>query len=156
VGPVSGSIIEYTDVAGRRALRDSDPEFFGSLLQAGAFDPPPDEIVLALQTELSRMSCYSSTIDGQWGPGSRAAVGRYYEQIGGAAPSQDPDVAIFRQIVLRDDVTCPAAVRAAAPRPAAAPTQPRATQPAAPAAPAPQPAQPSRTINQSSGSGIFR
>ena len=155
-GPVAGSIIAFDDIAGRRALRDSDPETFGSLLQAGAFDPPPGEIVVALQTELTRMSCYTSTIDGQWGPGSRAAVGRYYEQIGGAAPSQDPDVSIFRQIVLRDDVTCPAVQ--AAPRPAApaVSSQPRATQPAAPAAPAPPPAQPSRTINQSTGSGIFR
>ena len=156
-GPVAGSIIAFDDIAGRRALRDSDPDTFASLLQAGAFDPPPDEIVVALQTELTRMSCYTSTIDGQWGPGSRAAVGRYYEQIGGAAPSQDPDVSIFRQIALRDDVTCPAVQ--AAPRPAATQARPRTVQPAAPAAPAappPQTARPSRTINQSTGSGIFR
>ena len=155
-GPVSGAAFAYDDLDSRRALRASDPDAFASLVQAGAFDPPPQEIVVALQTELLRMSCYNSTIDGQWGPGSRAAVGRYYEQIGGASPSQDPDVAIFRQIVLRDDVTCPA-VQAPAPRPVA--TQPRASAPAAPAAPAtpaPQPARPSRTINQSSGSGIFR
>ena len=155
-GPVAGAAFAYDDLEGRRRLRASDPDGFAALVQAGAFDPPPQEIIVALQTELTRMSCYNSSIDGQWGPGSRAAVGRYYEQIGGASPSQDPDVAIFRQIVLRDDVTCPA-VQAPAPRPAAA--QPRATAPAAPAAPAtpaPQPTRPSRTINQSSGSGIFR
>ncbi len=160
-GPVAGAAIEYDDLEGRRNLRDSDPELFATLVETGAFDPPAVELVVALQTELARMNCYNAGIDGAWGPGSRGAVGRYYEQIDGASPSQDPDVAIFRQIMMRDDVTCPAVVRAApAPR-ASTPrrtTTPRASTPqAAPApAPAPAPAAPSRTINRNTGTGIFR
>ncbi|MFQ1701450.1 caspase family protein [Loktanella agnita] len=151
VGPFSGAIIAYTDLAGRRALRQSDPDLFANLLDSGALDPPQAELITALQTELARMNCYNSTIDGQWGPGSRASVGRYYEQIGGAAPSQDPDVRIFRQIALRDDVTCPA-VRTAAPAPRATTSQPRQAAPA-PAAPAPA-ATPPRVINRDRGVGV--
>ena len=161
-GPVSGAAIEYSDLDGRRSLRDGDPELFATLVETGAFDPPPVELVIALQTELARMNCYNAGIDGSWGPGSRGAVGRYFEQIDGAAPSQDPDVAIFRQIMLRDDVTCPAVVRAApAPR-ASTPrrtTTPRASTPRAAPAPAPAPtptAPPSRTINRNTSTGIFR
>jgi len=165
LGPVAGSAIEYTDLEGRRSLRESDPDLFASLVDGGAFDPPEVELIRALQTELGRMNCYNSTIDGLWGPGSRAAVGRYYEQLDAASPSQDADVSIFRQIMKRDEVTCPAVARVAAPPPHSTPraTTPRATaqpraatpQPAAPAQTA-QPAAPSRTINRSSGTGIFR
>lgn len=159
-GPVSGSAIEYADIDGRRALRDSDPDLFATLVDGGAFDPPQAELVVALQTELSRMNCYNAGIDGAWGPGSRGAVGRYYEQIGSASPSQDPDVAIFRQIMIRDDVTCPAVARAApAQRTSApqrtAPATPRRTTPT-PTPTAPTPTAPSRTINRSTGTGIFR
>ncbi len=161
-GPVSGAAIEYSDLDGRRSLRDRDPELFATLVETGAFDPPPVELVIALQTELARMNCYNAGIDGSWGPGSRGAVGRYFEQIDSAAPSQDPDIAIFRQIMLRDDVTCPAVVRAApAPR-ASTPRQtttPRASTPRAAPAPAPAPtptAPPSRTINRNTSTGIFR
>ncbi len=153
VAPVSGSIIAFDDIDGRQALRDNDPELFASLLETGAFDPPPAELARALQTELARMNCYTSGIDGQWGPGSRASVGRYYEQIGGAAPSQDADVRIFRQIALRDDVTCPA-VQA---RPAAQPRTPRpatTTPQAATPTPAPSTGTPPRVINRDRGVGV--
>ncbi len=159
-GPVSGSTIEYTDIAGRRALRDDNPELFATLVDGGAFDPPAAELVVALQTELQRMNCYNSGIDGAWGPGSRAAVGRYYEQLEAASPSQDADVSIFRQIMIRDDVSCPAQAVA---RPTATQTtrttQPRTQQRTQPAQTQQQPTQqqqPSRTINRSTGTGIFR
>ncbi len=159
-GPVSGSTIEYTDIAGRRALRDNDPELFATLVDGGAFDPPPAELVVALQTELQRMNCYNSGIDGAWGPGSRAAVGRYYEQLEAASPSQDADVSIFRQIMMRDDVSCPAQPVAQTNRtPTTRTTQPRTqprTQPAQTQQQPTQQQQPSRTINRSSGTGIFR
>ena len=164
-GPVSGASLDYEDVEARRKLREDDPALFASLVETGAFDPPAATLVVALQTELQRMNCYTSRIDGQWGPGSRRSVVRYYEQLGAAAPSQDPDMATFRQIMLRDDVTCPVVAAAPARRTTTRSTPRRATpqrstappRRATPApAPAPAPQQPQRRINRNTGTGIFR
>lgn len=168
VGPVSGSELSYDNLDARRALRDSDAALFASLVEGGAFDPPDALLATALQTELARMKCYTSTIDGIWGRGSRASVDRYYEEAGGSSPSQDPDVRIFRQIVLKDDVECPPppAPVAAAPRrqTTTTTTTRRQTTQAAPArratpapAPAPAPAAPARrTLSTTGGTGVFR
>ena len=166
-GPVAGSGLSYDDLDARNAMRKQDAVLFASLVESGAFDPPDAEMARAIQTELARMNCYRSTIDGIWGPGSRRSVTGYYEVAGGTIPSQDPVAEIFRQIIANDDIRCPDPVvvpqAAAAPRRAtttqAAPRR-AATQQAAPAAPAPAPAAPAaparRTISQSSGTGAFR
>ncbi len=153
-----GAEIAYDDVAGRNALRDSNPELFASLVSSGAFDPPEDQLVRALQTELQRMGCYRGGIDGDWGRGSRRAVTLYVQTAGVEVPTQDAVPDLFRAIVSRPDVACPAPV-VAAPRPAAQPAAaPRpAAQPARP--PAPQPAQPASRPQidpTASGIGVFR
>lgn len=168
VSAVGGSEISYENVALRRDFAENNRDLYLSLVESGAFDPPQAQMAIALQTELKRMNCYTLSIDGDWGNGSRRSVGRYYEQIGGSAPSQDPVLDIWRQLMVRDDVRCPDVV-VAQPR-----TQPRATSSssstarssaparstprAAPApAPAPAPAAPARrTISSSSGTGVFR
>lgn len=166
-GPVAGSGLSYDDLDARNAMREQDAELFASLVESGAFDPPEAELARAIQTELARMNCYRSGIDGIWGPGSRRSVTAYYEEVGGSTPSQDPDPRIFRQIIANDDVRCP--TPAPAPQAAAAPRRQTTTQ-AAPrrttaapqrqAAPAPAPAAPApaarRTISQSAGTGAFR
>ncbi|MEJ6403004.1 caspase family protein [Yoonia sp. 2307UL14-13] len=160
----SGETLDYRDLENRRSLREDDPELFGSLVDGGAFDPPDAELIVALQTELQRMNCYNAGIDGAWGPGSRRSVARYFEQIGEAAPSQEPTMLIFRQIMLRDDVTCPAIAQpvrqpqASTPRQQAPRQQAPRQQPAPQAAPtrAPQTSTPPRTINRNTGTGIFR
>ncbi len=165
-GSLTGSELDFTDVASRKALRDSDPTMFEGLVNGGAFDPPDAQLAAAIQTELSRMGCYTSTIDGQWGRGSRASLQRYYDTIGVAAPSQDPVAEVFRQLMLKDDVTCPVVQQAAAPAPRAATgtartnttttrTAPRA-QPAPAPAPAPAPSTGGRRINTNTGVGVFR
>lgn len=162
-GALSGSELDYTNIEARRAMREDDPTLFASLIEAGAFDPAPSELVIALQTELSRMNCYTAGIDGSWGGGSAGALQRYYQQIDEDAPSLEPTQVAFRQILVRDDVECPAVVQAAAPTRAApttaaprratpTPAAPRRATPA-PAAPAPAP---SRTINRSTATGVFR
>lgn len=163
--PLAGDGLGYEDREAREAMRDADPDLFASLVETGAFDPPDAELARAIQTELARMNCYKSTIDGIWGPGSRRSVTGYYEQVGGSTPSQDPDARIFRAIIASDDVRCPDP----APRVVAQPTRRtttqsaprRATTQAAPrrqAAPAPAaPAAPARrTIQQSTSTGAFR
>jgi hypothetical protein len=150
--------LDYTDIAARQASKAADPAAYAELILTGAYDPPPEQLAVAVQTELARMNCYTSTIDGDWGNGSRRALQLYFDTLEIAAPSQDPSVEIFRQLLQKDDVACP---EVAAPAPAAA--APRTTQQqAAPrqAAPAPQPAAPApteeRRIRQSNGTGAFR
>ena len=148
------------DLAAREALRESDPIMFERLISEGHLDPDGDQLATVLQTELARMNCYRSGIDGAWGPGSRRSVGEYFDEIASvdwpdAAPTQD----LFRAILLNGDVRCETPVAAApvqrsntstAARPA---TTPRAT------APAPQPraaapaAKPKLSIG---GSGVLR
>ena len=165
-GPVAGSGLSYDDLEARNAMREQDAELFAGLVESGAFDPPEAEMARAIQTELARMNCYRSGIDGIWGPGSRRSVTAYYEEAGGSTPSQDPVAEIFRQIIVSEDVRCPDPP-APAPRAAAAAPRRATTTQAAPrraatqqAAPAPAPAAPAaparRTISQSTGTGAFR
>lgn len=171
VSAVGGSEISYENVSLRRDFAENNRDLYLSLVDSGAFDPPQALMARALQTELARMNCYTAGIDGIWGNGSRRSVGRYYEQIEGSAPSQDPVLEIWRQLMLKDDVRCPDVVVAqprrttttqsaprrtttqAAPRRAAPAPAPRRAAPA----PAPQPSAPARrTISSSSGTGVFR
>lgn len=103
---LAGAEISYQNVEARRALKESDPVLFETLVAGGAFDPPDTEIVIALQTELTRMECYSGGIDNQWGGGSRRGVDRYFNQLNESG-SSDPTVELFRQILRKDDVKCP-------------------------------------------------
>lgn len=164
-GSLSGSEFDYSNLDARRAMRAENPDLFASLIETGAFDPPPSEVVIAIQTELTRMECYNRGIDGSWGSGSEAGLRRFYEQIDATPENLQPTLASFRQLLVQDDVVCPPvavaapaaprATTAAAPRRNTAPAAPRATAPRA-AAPAPAPAAPTRTINRSVGTGVFR
>ncbi len=161
LGSLSGTELGV-DLDARRGLRDSDPELFERLVADGAFDPPQGDLARAIQAELARMNCYTVGIDGVWGPGSRASVDRFYQQVGSAPPSREPTVELFRETLREDAVTCPP-VQVAAPSAPARPAAPQtstprpAATPAAPA-PAPAPAQPTeRTINSGTlGTGLFR
>lgn len=163
-GSLTGSEFDYTNVDARRAMREQDPTLFASLIETGAFDPPPSELVFAIQSELTRMACYDRGIDGRWGPGSEAGLQRYFDEAETEPDTLEPTLPAFRQMLVRDDVTCPV-VAVAAPRPAATPTataprpQQTAATPAAPRpAPAPAPAaENTRTFNSNSGiTGVFR
>lgn len=165
LGDLDLNAIAFDDLAARRGLQARDPALFASLVAGGALDPPDAQLPRALQEELARMGCYTAAIDGVWGNGSRAAVTRYFDERADAEPvTLNPEAPLFRQIVLRDDITCPAPAAAAlrAPAPAASATRatPRAQQPApraTQAAPAPQPAQTgTRRIQSGTALGVFR
>jgi hypothetical protein len=96
----------------RLAMRASDPVGFDSLVDSGAFDPAPADIITALQTELRDSRCYSGAIDGDWGPGSRAATAAFFQERKSEVPSTDPDLVLFRAILAGEPVECP--VRAVA------------------------------------------
>jgi hypothetical protein len=156
LGDLDLTAITHDDLVVRRTLQDRDPALFGSLVAAGAFDPPTDLMARALQQELARMGCYTAGVDGIWGNGSRAAVQRYFDERPDAEPvTIEPEAPLFRQIILRDDIACrapqatPTARSTAAPQPAA-----RATQ----AAPRPQstPQPEGRRIQSGPALGVFR
>jgi hypothetical protein len=156
VGLIAPGQEEEFGLESREALRESDPEMFRRLIEEGHLDPEADQLNRVLQSELARMNCYRTRIDGAWGPGSRRSVGEYFTELASvewpdAAPTQD----LFRAIILNGDVTCATPV-AAAPRattPRATQTQPRAAAPAPAPAPAAPAAKPKLSIG---GSGVLR
>jgi hypothetical protein len=159
--------LDYTDITARSALKTSDRAEYDRLILAGSYDPPPDQLAVAVQTELARMGCYRSGIDGQWGPGSRRALQLYFDTLKAATATQEPTLEVFRQLLQKDDVVCPEPVVRAAPSAAtttrnttrtttqAAPTTTR-RQAAAPAPAAPAPATTNRRIRTTTGTGGFR
>lgn len=96
------------DLAAREFLRKSDPDLFRRLIQEGHLDPIESQLSWVLQTELKRMQCYTSRVDGSWGPGSRRAVGAYFAQLSDITwPDQSPTIALFRSVLIIGDVDCP-------------------------------------------------
>ncbi len=158
----SGNEIGYDTVAARQRLRRDDPELFASLVAGGAFDPPGEVLASALQTELARMGCYTSRIDGDWGRGSRGAMARYFDETGDRGQSVDPTIELFRRVISQDDVTCAAPV-AAAPRAgrtsrptSTTTTRARPTRQAQPSAPAAPTRSPGTIAPGAALTGVFR
>ncbi|MEL6587161.1 MAG: hypothetical protein AAFQ50_10955 [Pseudomonadota bacterium] len=117
-GILSGNGLDTDTFDARERMRADDPEAYAGLVASGAFDPAPDALPTSLQQILQRMACYRLRIDGDWGNGSRAAVDRYYAERGSAAPTREASIDLFRDVILREDITCPAPV-VRAPRPTA-------------------------------------
>ncbi len=162
-GALAGAGLETDNFDARETLRAVDPEGYIRLVEAGAFDPLPGTLPASLQRVLQRMDCYTLAVDGDWGNGSRAAVDRYYSQRGDTAPTREAEVSLFRDIIQREDVTCPpppAPVATAVSRPAPSggggASRPRAPVPQA-TQPAAQPTAPATTNTISpTFSGAFR
>ncbi len=94
----------------RDRIRQIDPAFFNTLLELGSFDPDEGQYVAAIQTELRGMNCYTGNVDGNWGPGSSSATGRYFSELGAAQREQTPGLALYREIATHPSVDCPAPV----------------------------------------------
>jgi hypothetical protein len=151
------------DLEAREALRARDPELFRRLVEEGHLDPEAAQLNRILQTELLRMRCYRSTIDGQWGRGSRRSVTSYFSQLENVSwPDQQPTNDLFRAILINGDVVCATAPRQTTQ--SATRTTRRtsgSSQTARPATPAPAPApapakKPAVKIDPGIGIGIFR
>ncbi|MFV0294323.1 MAG: hypothetical protein ACK5II_14365 [Paracoccus sp. (in: a-proteobacteria)] len=98
----------------RNRIHEIDPAFFSLLLQEGNFDPENGQYAAAIQAELSDMNCYAGGIDGNWGSGSLAALGRYFSTLGEVQKAASPGQELYHEIVLNKRVACPA-VRVANP-----------------------------------------
>jgi len=151
------------DLEAREALRARDAALFKRLVEEGHLDPEAGQLNRILQTELLRMRCYRSTIDGQWGRGSRRSVTSYFSQLDNVSwPDQRPTNDLFRAILINGDVVCATATRQTT-RSSTRTTRrssgsSQTSRPAAPApAPAPAPAKkPAVKIDPGIGIGIFR
>jgi hypothetical protein len=143
---------DWQDSAARATAKADDPDGYASLVAAGAWDPPPGNEAVALQTVLAEMNCYRGGIDGQFGNGSRRALTAYFETAGLQGVGQDPTVAVWRQVIAGPVVRCPDP----APQPAAQRSNSgggsggQASRPAQ-AAPAPAPAQQPRPARANTG-----
>ncbi|WP_299684096.1 hypothetical protein [uncultured Tateyamaria sp.] len=158
----------FDDMETRIAMRSDDPTMFRMLVEQGHIDPPADRLNVALQSELQRMNCYRSGIDGLWGRGSARSVGEYFgeREDGVDWPDQNPSMELFRTIIMYPDVRCEAPVAAAAPAPRATTTRSTTTRTTTtrrvatpkPAAPAPKPKAPANKpkITGGGGIGVFR
>lgn len=163
-GDVDSTEISYDNLVARQRLRSENKDLFDSLVSTGAFDPPEPLLGRALQSELARMGCYNAQVDGVWGGGSRASVERYFAEIAGeSAETLEPTFGLFRQIIRKDDIACPAPVVVAAPVRTAAPRAQTANRPAAatqatPArrTPAAEPQAKPRQIQSGTTLGVFR
>ena len=104
----------------------------------------PDDLPLAIQGELQRIGCYAMSVDGDWGNGSRKAMGQYYAAKKVDPGEVEPTAEVYLALAQEPVKTCetPAAVEKKAATKTAvkkatptkkAPTQ-KATTPAKPAA----------------------
>lgn len=109
----------------REAIRQRDAALFERLLGRGVFDPDPERMAEAIQTELQRMDCYGGGIDGRWGSGSSGAAERW-QKAAGLQVGTSADAPLFRAIAQRGDLRCPAVVQ---PKPAAVARTPDRQQP---------------------------
>lgn len=159
-GEVQGNALDTSSFETRNQIRNDSPDLYADLVAGGAFDPEDGStrgLARAIQTELARMNCYTSTIDGIWGNGSRRSVTAYFDQISEAATGLEPTLDLFRKVILNDDVSCPVVRQAATPQRATGGTTTQRN-----TAPAQQPARqaPAATgggLNTNNlGSGIFR
>lgn len=87
-----------------RSLSAGDGRLHVQGVDAG--DAPPADLPSAIQTELKRIGCYTGGVDGDWGKGSRAALGRYYEAAKTEAPALDPTEAAWRAVKAAPEKTC--------------------------------------------------
>ncbi|MEM1233577.1 MAG: hypothetical protein AAGH70_05580 [Pseudomonadota bacterium] len=99
---------DLDDLDARETLRARDAALFRQLVEEGHVDPAPSDLVIRLQTELTRMKCYTGGIDNDWGGGSRGGVTRYFAEVDGQSwPDTEATVALFRAMLIVGEVVCP-------------------------------------------------
>ncbi len=64
-----------------------------------------------VQTELARVGCYRMAVDGDWGPGSKRALGEYLRRTKQEQASLDPTVDVLSDLFLRSGRICREPVR---------------------------------------------
>lgn len=64
------------------------------------------ELTRALQTELRRVGCYYGEIDGDWGPGSKRAMGAFTGRVNASLPVDVPDAILLTMVQRFEGTAC--------------------------------------------------
>ncbi|GAB1478544.1 caspase family protein [Paracoccaceae bacterium] len=72
----------------------------------GSQPPAAAELPRAVQEELKRIGCYSMTVDGDWGNGSRNAMRRYYTAKKAEAGEVEPTAEVWLALTKEPEKTC--------------------------------------------------
>ena len=94
------------DIAGARQSAASGIE---SLIDASAAQQGENkakDLARSVQTELRRLGCYRSVVDGDWGKGSIRALADYYKNTRQQAASTEPTVELLSDLFLRSGRIC--------------------------------------------------
>jgi hypothetical protein len=125
-----------------------------------AEQPPsdlPDNLEMAIQQQLKDIGCYTSTVDGAWGNGSRAALSDFFKAKGEPVVT-DPTAEVYHRLKGESGRVCE--VKVATPQPVKQQPAPVKQQPApVKQQPAPAAAQPPATSKPNfngGGIGVFR
>ena len=119
-----------------KPLQSSTPSVLGVEVEDEESDaslPPEEEtpsvdpvkVASLMQKELSRIGCYTGTVDGDWGKGSRTALRRYFAAKQESVPGTDPTEVLLARLTDEDGRVC----EPPAPK-VAKPVKPKSTPPA--------------------------
>ncbi|UVK36971.1 caspase family protein [Mesorhizobium sp. AR10] len=64
------------------------------------------DLARSIQTELRRLGCYRTTVDGSWGKGSVRALTNYYKNTKRAASTTEPSVELLGDLFLHSGRVC--------------------------------------------------
>lgn len=68
--------------------------------------PIPDNLPLAIQSELKRLGCYFGAIDGLWGNKSNKALSNYYGSKKSSTYKTEPNIDTYKELVDDDETIC--------------------------------------------------
>lgn len=106
----------------------------------------PENLAEGVQQELKRVGCYANKVDGDWGAGSRRALGRFFDAVKSDSKETEPTAEVFVALTKAPEKTCKPEPVAAKPATKKSGTKKAATQKSAttqkqaPAKAAPAPA----------------
>lgn len=91
----------------------------------------PENLAEGVQQQLKRVGCYASKVDGDWGNGSRRALGRYFAAVKSDSKETEPTADLFIALTAAPEKTCkpePVAAKPATKKPSGSTTKKTATQ----------------------------
>lgn len=109
--PAVGTQVASLSPQGMEGARETVVSGLETLIVGAAVSGQTDEqkateLARGVQTELRRLGCYRSTIDGDWGSGSQRALADYYRNTKQEAAGTGPSVELLGDLFLRSGRIC--------------------------------------------------
>ena len=100
---IAGRQVQPDSDANRALLKAIDPRLAeDDVIQSIA----PEELALAVQTQLRRVGCYQMAVDGSWGKGSRTALTSYFLAKKIVPKSLEPSEQLYAGLQAESKVVC--------------------------------------------------